>query len=159
MYVKLLIAGHYHDESVVAVAVSEDNQHMITGDSQGIVRTWALKDILQDLIRGCRDGDVEEDAAVPVAQWRAHKGAVGSFAVIACRHDLMISCGADFNVSLWTHQGAHVGIFGQVHSLTHMCLEYVLLTIVFGRKNATRTAESLDTVRAINLEKSRSSAA
>lgn len=107
-------AGHYYDESVVAVGVCEDNQHMVTGDSQGVVRTWALGAILQDLAGGCEDGEIAEDAVPCVAQWRAHRGAIGSFATVADRPDLLLSCGSDFHVSLWTVHGAHVGTFGQV---------------------------------------------
>lgn len=98
----------------MAVGVCEDNQHMITGDSQGIVKTWALGAILQDLAGGCEDGDIEEDAVVSVAQWRAHHGAIGSFATVANRPHLFLSCGSDHLVSLWTVHGAHVGTFGQV---------------------------------------------
>jgi WD40 repeat protein len=108
-------AGHYYDESVVAVCVTEDNQHMITGDSEGIVRTWALDGILRDLINGCEDGDIADDAVIPVARWRAHRGSIGSFATFTKRPNLLLSCGTDCLVSVWTLQGARVGTYGQVH--------------------------------------------
>lgn len=88
---------------------------MLTGDSQGIVRTWALGGILQDLVCGCDDGDIAAGAVASVAQWRAAQGGIGSFARVANRLDLFLTCGADSNVQLYTVKGAHVGTFGQVH--------------------------------------------
>jgi WD40 repeat protein len=103
------------------VAVSCDNQFLMTGDASGIVKTWALAGMLAALERGCQDGDIAPGAVQAAAAWRAHAGAVSSIASIRSAPDLLLTSGRDCTVAIWSVHGAHVGTFGQVRLVRAPC--------------------------------------
>eukprot|EP00892_Ulva_mutabilis_P006535 jgi/Ulvmu1/4253/UM193_0001.1 len=111
--------GHYLDESVVAIAITPDNGHLVTGDTQGIVRTWDLSNAAAALADSepaspsrvrVRPGAVSVPAC---ARWRAHSSGVSSATAIDGRSDLVLTSGQDCTVALWSIAGAKVGVFGQ----------------------------------------------
>lgn len=111
--------GHYLDESVVAAAITPDNRHLFTGDTQGIGRTWDLSQAAAAFAAtGLASVEGRSQGGGPavrgVARWRAHSSGVSSAAALDGRCDLVLTSGQDCTVSLWSVGGAQVGTFGQV---------------------------------------------
>ena len=88
---------------------------MMTGDSQGIVKSWALDGIVDALEQGCEDGELAENAVASVGAWRAHSGAISSIATVANKPEFLLTSSHDCTVAMWSVHGAHVGTFGLVH--------------------------------------------
>ena len=104
----------------MAIAITPDNRHLVTGDTQGIVRSWDLSTASAALAaaepaqpgRLCNRGVAVSVAAV--ARWRAHGRGVSSAAALDEHPDLVLTSGQDCSVCLWSVTGAKVGTFGQV---------------------------------------------
>lgn len=94
-------------EDITALNKDPTCSYLFTGDSAGHVRVFDISQIKLD---------VDFDAAssfIELGAWRPHKQAITSIEYLPSRKLLMISS-VDSDVTLWTLEGKHVGIFGQL---------------------------------------------
>lgn len=105
------IAGHYPQELVISVVMSTDNTVLVTGDSSGIIKTWAVS--------GFSSVGPSPSAAVASKEmWRGHEKGVASLEWVAQDESrLFLSAGYDMRVCVWRDDGCHVGTFGEVRLL------------------------------------------
>ena len=100
-----LHAGHQQGEPILAMAVSDDNTRLFTGDSLGEVRTFDISRI------DARSQAYLSTAIVPGSTWRAHREAVHSIDSM-CKYDMIVTTSSDACVKVWTTSGRIVGTFG-----------------------------------------------
>jgi WD40 repeat protein len=109
--------------SVSALATSNTNDVMVTGDSAGEMKIWNIADY-------CCKQSVEAGTPPLLHGWTAHAGAIVSLQVIEqeiqppvttrgshppppCMLRMVLSASADKTVRLWTLDGTAIGTFGQ----------------------------------------------
>jgi WD40 repeat protein len=109
----LRCTGHYYEESLSSVDVSRTNKYMITGDTQGITRTWCL-DKLATCCTVHDDGRHVDGCITSLSKWRTHTAAVSSVSVMLDNEELFLTSGLDMKVAMWDVHGRHVGTFGEV---------------------------------------------
>lgn len=113
--------GHVAGESVVSLAVSPDNLHIVTADSAGFVLVWdaaALAPLAAQapVAQQARVASAE-CALARLAAWRAHQQPITQLAWVpappgAAAVALLLSSSLDQRLLLWGIDGAAVGTFG-----------------------------------------------
>ena len=94
-------------EAVAAMKTDPTDTKLFVGDSAGHVRVFDIENVL-------RDGNVEDVGAafVELGAWRPHKRAIASVEYMPAR-DLLVLSSVDAECTLWTLEGAQIGVFGQ----------------------------------------------
>lgn len=107
---------HAKNENVVTMCVANDDSHIVTADSVGFVKVWALD--TAPLKNKAAVAAARSAGLSPVKQlqfWRAHKSAASSVDWVNAEHNrepMILTGGSDCAVFLWTATGVLVGEFG-----------------------------------------------
>jgi len=100
------VACHPH-ASHVTCDVDHLNTVIVTGDSNGMIKSWSLENFM------LTDESAKENMSL-IQSWKAHLDSINSLQVIDnCDFKLVISASSDCCVSLWDLHGRKVGDFGQ----------------------------------------------
>ena len=130
-------------ESLTALAVAENNEHIVTGDSAGRLIVWVVSALVAAIgrrgIRSAHAGD--ETLVVKHASWRAHSHVVVGVELIHQRGAL-VSASTDGSVVLWTLRGVRIGFFGQVDVWNINQPPRAILEFELERSRATEVDES-----------------
>lgn len=100
------VSCHPH-ASHVTFDVDELNNVLVTGDSNGVIKSWSLENYM------LTDKSIKENLPA-IESWKAHLDSVNSLQVFDNNDSkLVISASSDCCVSLWDLYGRKIGDFGQ----------------------------------------------
>lgn len=101
-------------ESLTALGVSESNDSLATGDSEGRVVVWDMSALVAAIAQRKQVGAVAEDERhlVRKASWRAHHQVIVQVEMVR-RREVLLTASIDGSVVMWTLCGARIGAFGQ----------------------------------------------
>ncbi|KAF7233512.1 hypothetical protein EG68_05686 [Paragonimus skrjabini miyazakii] len=100
----------HHKSSNIIMCVDKTNEYLATGDIEGTVKVWNIKEYC--MYEG------EEEVFLPpelVNEWAAHVDLISgmTFCTRFERRTFLITASTDCSVALWTLYGVKVGVFGQ----------------------------------------------
>ena len=130
------MASNNHRESVLCMTSDEKNEFLITGDSQGYIKIWNIKnyciaeqnksdkgfvDVTEHLSKARRQVPLPESLrkrkinriAPPLVFYlRAHLQPIVSIDYVP-KYNLLITASTDCSLRLWKNNGLYIGTFGQ----------------------------------------------
>jgi hypothetical protein len=102
------------NESITALGVSDGNDSLATGDSEGRVEVWDVSALVAAISHrkpACAVAGNERHL-VRRSSWRAHRQVIVQVEMVQKR-EVLITASTDCSVMLWTLHGARIGTFGQ----------------------------------------------
>ncbi|CAH8848703.1 unnamed protein product [Trichobilharzia szidati] len=100
----------HENASSIIMAIDINDEYLATGDVEGTVKIWNIKDYCLN------EGEMEVDCAPDlIGKWSAHIDLISGlcFCSRVERRTLIATASSDCSVILWTLEGMKIGIFGQ----------------------------------------------
>mmetsp|Transcript_37768 Transcript_37768/g.61203 ORF Transcript_37768/g.61203 Transcript_37768/m.61203 type:complete len:933 (-) Transcript_37768:1406-4204(-) len=97
-------AGHAQGEPIISMSTDQSDSYIFTADAAGYVKVWDVSHICERIAAS------DSPLLVELSHWRAHMAAIVSVDYID-RSKMVLTASTDGTISMWTLQGAHVGVF------------------------------------------------
>ncbi|THD24410.1 WD repeat-containing protein 49 [Fasciola hepatica] len=102
-------AAHPNASSII-MNVDPSNEYLATGDVEGLVKVWNIKDYCMT------EGEYEvKEPPELLSQWFAHVDLISGLALCTRfeRRIFLVTSSTDCAINLWTLDGVKIGVFGQ----------------------------------------------